>query len=385
MALSSRRKWWLIFGFCTFMGLLSFSTFYTQDLLEKEGTPPAYYLVNELTGAYATLILLPFLLRFIERFPFTRKNWPSRIPLHLLASVIFGICHTTLMSLSRTFVYPLVGLNPYRVGDALYRYFLEYQKQILVYGGIVLAVHLIRAYRDRQEKEKEAAELAVQAAELQARLADARLETLRNQLHPHFLFNTLNMISSLMYEDISKADRMIAKLSQLLRVSLEQAGRSKVPLEEELNFLEAYLEIMRCRFPDRIRVEQDLDSVPPDALVPCFLLQPLVENAIKYGRPPTGQPLILELKTRVAARELSIELRDNGQGTDGDSEPEIKEGYGLSSTQQRLAQLYPHHHVFDYGRLEEAGFGVRISLPLEFEEPAAAQNPQTGPLPSGAL
>ncbi|MFZ0428486.1 MAG: histidine kinase [Acidobacteriota bacterium] len=382
MTLKTWRTWLLIFGLCTFMGLLSFSTFYTEDLLDGGRTPPTYFLINELTGAYATFVLLPFLLWFIGRFPFTRENWTAMLPLHLAGSIVFGICHTTLMSLSRLWLYPLAGLTPYQVGDVLYRYLMEYQKQLLVYGGIVLAVHLIRAYRDRQDKEKEAAALALRTAELQTRLADARLETLRNQLHPHFLFNTLNMISSLMYEDVAQADRMIARLSQLLRASLEQAGRPKVELHEELSFLDAYLEIMRCRFPEQIRFELDLDSAPSGALVPGFLLQPLVENAIKYGRPSDGRPLLLELHIQASEGELDIELTDNGRCPEVGAGAQIQEGYGLSNTQQRLAQLYPGRHVFDYGHRPDAGFAVRIRLPLEVEAGAAAPAaPVAGPAP----
>ncbi len=371
MGQNTWQKWLLIFGFCTLLGLLSFSTFCSEDLLEGKEVPYLYYLVNEMTGAYAILVLLPFLLKFIERFPFTIDNWYRRLPLHFAASVIFGLGHTTLMSLSRIWLYPLFGLRPYQVGDIFYRYAMEYQKQIIVYAGVVLFVQSLRAYRERQEKEREASELALRTAELRTRLADARLQALRNQLQPHFLFNTLNMISSLMYEDVGQADRMIARLSHLLRVSLEQADRPKVFLRDELSFLEAYAEIMRCRFPDRIELRTDLDAVPLDVLVPGFLLQPLAENAIKHGGIRQGHPLEIRLTLRKTEGELHIELTDNGTGLVGEGR-ELKEGHGLWNTRRRLEELYPGRYSLVLGNVPDRGCRVHITFPLELANVAAS-------------
>ncbi len=134
-----------------------------------------------------------------------------------------------------------------------------------------------------REREKKTTQLELQAAQLQSRLKETQLQALKGQIQPHFLFNTLNMISSLMYEDVEKADAMITRLSDLLRMSLEYTDRETIPLSREIEFVEAYLQIMRSRFQDRLEFHRNVDSSLLQSHVPVFLLQPLIENAIKYG------------------------------------------------------------------------------------------------------
>jgi two-component system LytT family sensor kinase len=364
MAFGCVRPILIVFGVCSFAGLLSFSMFVTADRLGNGCTPALLFLVNELTGAYSYLPLAFLVIALARRLPLTRQDWVRRLPMHLGASIILGVMHTSLMTLSRTWLYQIVGLGPYKAGDVLYRYLLEYQKQFLIYTAIAAVVHLVDLYRARQVERQRASELEVQAAQLRSRLAEARLQSLRSQLQPHFLFNTLNMISSTIYEDPEKADRMITRLSLLLRISLDQADRPKIRLEEELESLRAYLEIMRSRFPDRLLFQLDVDPQLKAALVPGFILQPLVENAVKHG--PDDPQHLLKIGVRVEKCDqasIQITILDNGPGAPEKAGP-VVEGYGLSSVRRRLSEMYGENAALNY-ETGNGGFQVHLRLPLE--------------------
>jgi len=354
------------------MGLLSFSTFYTEDLVEGHDVRPIYYLINELTAAYGVFVMLPGILWFINKYRFTRSNWLFMSPLHLVASIAGGILHTLIMTGSRLWLYRVFDLEPYRMGDPFYRFLMEYQKQALVYGAILVAFYLVSSYRESRQKEEKATELKLQAAQLESRLKESQLQLLKGQLQPHFLFNTLNMISSLMYEDVSAADEMMSKLSHLLRVSLEHTDRDRVPMRQELQFTESYLEIMRSRFQDRLSYQLEVDEKVLDAFVPAFLLQPLVENAIKHGDSGQGEPLQVTLAAYKEGEGVAVEVKDNGPGNIENSD-EVTEGLGLSNTRRRLEGLYGDNHRFEVGNLPGGGFGTKVWIPL----PAGASSEES--------
>jgi signal transduction histidine kinase len=371
MEMSAGRKWLLIFGFCTFFGLLSASTQYTEQLLEEHPEPFSLFLVYELTATYAFFLLLPLLFWFARRFPFQRSTWYAVLPLHILFSMGIGAAHTSLMTLGRTPLFPLLFGKPYQMGDPFYRYLMEYQKQVLVYAAVMLTIHLFRAHREKRAREKRAIELELEAAQLRSRLAEAQLNVLRGEVQPHFLFNTLNMISSLMYEDVARADRMIGQLSSLLRVTLDHGQKPKVQLGREIDFARSYLEIMSGRFEDRLRFRFNVPSRLTGALVPGFLIQPLVENAVKHGmRDNQG---ILEVSIEVSADQgnLSVEVLDNGPGLDGPPSQAMGHGLGLSNTRDRLERLYGGRFRFEIDNRQEGGCAVRIEIPLEFDDSAA--------------
>jgi hypothetical protein len=200
----------------------------------------------------------------------------------------------------------------------------------------------------------------VRSSKLEASLAEARLELLRSQIHPHFLFNTLNAIAELMHEDVDAADRMTTRLAELLRASLDTAGRQLVPLRDELAILDRYVSIERVRLGDRLRITTDVDPALLDALVPSFILQPLVENAIRHAA---------NLVSISVTAGLMIEVRDDGPGFSTNPLPAARgeggrrpgEGIGLSNVRERLRQLYG-----DEARLilnSGPGAVVRIELP----------------------
>ncbi|HJZ10514.1 MAG TPA: histidine kinase [Acidobacteriota bacterium] len=356
-----RSKWLVLLGVCTFIGLLSFSIGYTEDRLDGEGTPFYYPLIYESTGAYSVFILLPLLLPFMERFPILRTNWYRVIPLHLLASVLFGVTHTLLMTVTRIGIFAILGLGHYKLGDPFFRFIMEYQKQFLIYAAILIGDHFIREYQRNRERDRRTAELELQTEQIRAKLAEAQLHTLKGQIQPHFLFNTLNMISSTMYDDVVKADRLIARLSALLRMSLEHSQQQKIPLKQELDFLNLYLDLMKARFEDKFSFEMTLDPQAECALVPNLILQPLVENAIKHN---DSDRIMVSIIARREAGNLVLQIIDNGPGL---QQSPYEQGVGLSNTRERLQHLYEGKQGFQFENLEEGGLAVTIQIPYEKE------------------
>jgi LytS/YehU family sensor histidine kinase len=225
-----------------------------------------------------------------------------------------------------------------------------YHFGLLVYWGIV-AVHQAVAHFREQE---------LRASRLEAELARAELQALRRQLHPHFLFNTLNAISALMHRDVKAADLMLARLSEFLRTAIESDGAQEVALGRELELLERYLEIEKVRFRDRLTVRMD---VAPDALsarVPSLVLQPLVENSIRHGIGNRRGAGVLEVRAVRDDGSLRLSVRDNGVGM---SDAAV-EGVGLSNTRARLEQLYGPHHTFELRNIPEGGLEVTLAIPF---------------------
>ncbi|MFQ5627350.1 MAG: sensor histidine kinase, partial [bacterium] len=269
-------KWLLIFLFCTFIGLANFNRFTTNELAEGQSPPVQKLFVNEMTGAYAILVILPFLLWSFRKFPLKRKNLPKRLPLYLLASMIFGASHTMLMFLSRKAIYWLVLQESYNYGHLGLRFVMEYNHQIFTFWLIYGVVFVATAIRENQKQK-------LKASQLEEQLSKARLQALQMQLNPHFLFNTLNMISSTMYEDVDAADKMLTRLSDLLRVTLNRTNAQQHSLEKEIEHVNLYIDIMKARFNEKLHIKMNIEDDANYALVPGLILQPLVENAIVYS------------------------------------------------------------------------------------------------------
>jgi LytS/YehU family sensor histidine kinase len=221
-------------------------------------------------------------------------------------------------------------------------------------------VYLIYIFYE-SNKEKQAEKL--KAVKLEEQLTRTRLEFLKNQIHPHFLFNTLNMISSVMYESVPEADRMIANLSDLLRMTLKTSGAGVHTLSEEIKILKFYLEIMEARFKDKLEIFYSVDKDVLDALVPSFLLQPLVENSIKYGMENLSTVKI-EIGAKKVNSLLSITVKDNGPGIHIEPENVLKRGVGLSNTQERLEKLYGNDFVFTWQNIPTGGLLIEITFPF---------------------
>ena len=220
------------------------------------------------------------------------------------------------------------------------------------------AIYAFDSYREAHHRQ-------VASADLEARLAEAQLQNLQLQLQPHFLFNALNTISSVMYDDVSRADTMLARLSDLLRRTLQTGHSQEVPLEEELELVKSYIGIMEERFGDDLLVEFVVDPLVLRALVPQLILQPLVENAMRHGRNPQTPKLVLSIAATPENSELVIRVQDNGPGMAVDASDQMIKGVGLSNTEQRLLSLYGARQQM---LLENAnGLRVTIRLPLHTE------------------
>jgi two-component sensor histidine kinase len=216
---------------------------------------------------------------------------------------------------------------------------------------------------------QEAREHERRTLELETRLTQANLQTLKMQLQPHFLFNSLNAVSSLIHENPDAADDMVGSLSQFLRTTLDVSFENEVALRRELEFVECYLEIQQVRFGERLRILREIDPLAMDAMVPPLILQPLVENAIRYGIEPreTGGSVTIR-----AAREgevLRLEISDDGVGFKGGQMPGSGIGVGLSNTKTRLHELYGAKHRFILTANQPAGACVNIEIPFHLAQP----------------
>jgi sensor histidine kinase YesM len=230
---------------------------------------------------------------------------------------------------------------------------------LAIYWAVVAIHQAILYYRKYRERE-------LQTSQLEARLAQSRLQVLKMQLHPHFLFNTLNAISELVHRDPDAADTMLTDLSDLLRMSFENLEVQEVPLKQELEFLRKYLEIEQMRFQERLRVEMDISPETLGASVPNMILQPLVENAIKHGISPRAEGGRIDITAIRNNGHLQIAVSDDGLGMSQHETESPREGVGLSNTRKRLRHLYGDRQKFD---LRSAGErGVIVSLEMPFKE-----------------
>jgi len=343
--------------FITLMAGLNFTRFVTSRL--AEGEPPHYkfFFVMETTGAYTILIILPLAIWFIKKFPITRRTLFVRIPLHLLASMIFGVSHTMLMYFSRVIIFSIAGWGFYDYGKFIYKIPMEYTHQFFTYFLIYGIVMFIKYLRESQEQK-------VRASQLEQQLTKTRLQALQMQLQPHFLFNTLNMISSTMYDDVKSADKMIANLSDLLRITLNSKGAEEHRLEKELEIMNLYFEIMKARFQDKLVFKIEIEESTTEALVPGFILQPLVENSIKYSM-KTLKIAEIRIVSLKESERLKLMVEDNGPGISEEMENLFKNGVGLSNTVERLEQLYGKNYQFHLQNRSEGGVSVIMEIPFK--------------------
>jgi signal transduction histidine kinase len=214
-------------------------------------------------------------------------------------------------------------------------------------------------------------------ARLEARLARAQLQALKLQMHPHFLFNTLNSITTLITEDPLAAERMVTGLSELLRLSLRNAGEQEVPLERELEVLRHYLTVQQIRFQDRMSVTLDIDPDTMSAMVPNLMLQPLVENAIRHGIGPRATGGRIDIRVTRVGDTLRFRVHDDGVGTPPEAMP-VREGTGIGNTRARLGHLYGDRHRFEIGGAPGGGFTVLAEIPYRVSTDADSVVGQAG-------
>jgi two-component system LytT family sensor kinase len=317
--------------------------------------------------------LTPFAFAFAIRFPIRRDNWVNRSLLYLAVGLAFSVAHIALRA-----------ITPYAYWDSQRRDFasaiwdyranvlkiqwLILQKQFFsgvvdditgTFAPIVLVAHAVSYYQRFRERE-------LRAAQLEGQLAKAHLQTLKSQLQPHFLFNTLHSISSLMLTDVHAADRMMTRLGDLLRMSLESARTQITTLSRELEFLNCYLEIEKVRFAERLNVTLNIAPETLDAAVPHLLLQPLVDNAVKHGISKLAVGGEIRISANAQDGELQLEIKDNGPGFAKEGTFPAS-GLGLRITRERLESLYGQDHSVELLRLPEGGTVTRICIPFRVQ------------------
>lgn len=306
--------------------------------------------------------LIPLVVLVAKRFPFDTLRTRRGIAVHLVAAVVFAVTELSLIAYLSDYVFyrdtQLTFLpNMWRLFGV---YFVG---EILRYGGIVGVYFALEYSRRYREKERTAAELALKASRLEASLTRANLEALRMQLNPHFLFNTLNTVSVLALKgERQRVARMLSRLSDLLRLSLEN-DRQTLSLREELDFLDRYLEIEQVRFKDRLSIDMDVEPAAYEAEVPTLVLQPIVENALKYGFAQTIGPGRVSIACRVRSGMVELEVSDTGPGFPESRAHSASTGVGIANTRARLEQLYGSNFTLELTNRPEGGAFVRLRLP----------------------
>ena len=363
----------IIFSVATALSFFSaFAAFYFVSTFTDKPAAFGLLLTLNLGYWYSWALLTPGILWLTRRFPFDRSTgdptthsprrggpgWRMAIPIHIAGVVIATSLHVILTVALRMGTYWVVGesLDTW-LHEAQEMLFLNFDWEMMTYWTIVGVGTALRYLHEARARE-------LSAAQMETRLVEARLHTLQRQMQPHFLFNTLNTISALMHRDVEAADAMIARLSDLLRMSLQRVGVQEVPLKEELDFLSKYLEIEQTRFRDRLTVVFDVQAETLHALVPNLLLQPLVENAIKHGIGPRPTPGQIAVRARINGAMLELDVQDNGVGLSAARLTDFNRGVGLSNTRSRLDHLYGSLHRFEFRQPAEGGLLVCIAIPM---------------------
>ncbi len=339
----------------TALGVLNFGYRYLDDLARDRTGTFGIRLFEEMTGVYVGLAIFPLFLWLIRWARIRRDNWWRTIPLNVLLFLVISACDTTLMGACRSMLAPAFGLGAYDYGNMSFRYPMEFAQHVLLFSMAVSAIYFIDSYREARNRQ-------LASADLEARLAEAQLQNLRLQLQPHFLFNALNAISSVMHEDVSRADTMLAQLSDLLRQTLHLGNAQEIPLKDELALLKLYLAVMEGRFAEDLHVEFEIDPALAEVRVPQLILQPLVENAIRYGRGAHALKLRIGVTASREESDLMLRVKDNGPGIANLEAGAWKKGIGLSNTEQRLASLYGEDRRITFENAN--GLTVTIRVPM---------------------
>lgn len=353
----SRRlvRYGLIWGIWAVVALFFTTQVYVMYYTQNE---PIRYLQGFLVQASVCFIwalATPLILWLARRFRIERSNWVRRSLLHLLFSVVLT---SILIALHFVFFMTVLGrgssISPLRMFNFLY-YNLD--RFALVYWFILLMSHAFNYYNSFRKNE-------LKASQLHTQLVQSQLEALKMQIHPHFLFNTLHSISALLSKDGEAARKMITRLGDFLRLTLENSGSMEVTLQQEIEFLNGYLEIERIRFQDRLTTDIRVDPEVLDVRVPNLILQPIVENAMRHaiGNSRSGRVEIVAAPRNGVVR---IEVKDNGPGMDTDRMLEARpgRGLGLANTRARLAGIYGEAAHFELVNDPAGGLIVALEIP----------------------
>lgn len=344
----ARRYVGLFFVALTLLGLVTMV--HLLVVYNERGFPLSWReaFLSGLATWYPWGVLAPLIFWVCRRFPMEPGTWKRSLGAHVPAALVF-ISLYNFIRWGLSYI-PWIDEKPipWRM-LMLGQFFLTF----LSYIALVSVYQAWRNYRRFQERQ-------LRMSQLETQLARAELQALKMQLQPHFLFNTLNAISTLVHRDPDKADEMITQLSELLRMTLDHGGAQEVTLEEELDFLQRYLDIQQMRFQDRLTVRLDVPTASLDARVPNQILQPIVENAIKHGldaRPGGG---LIEIMGVRENGHLTLTVRDDGPGL---QDTPAREGVGLGNTRARLRSLYGRAGGLELRNHRDGGLQVVLTIP----------------------
>ncbi|HEX5436024.1 MAG TPA: histidine kinase [Gemmatimonadaceae bacterium] len=358
----------LILAFWTFFALLTAAN-RMVDPRTGTATLSLPSLALAFLESYLWALLTPPIFWLTSRFTLQRGRWVPRALLFVVVGVVAALFVDLVVELVRMHVFP-PPRRRLNGGTSLFWAIarLRYLDDLMVYVAVLAAGFARDYFRRYEARQAEAVRLEAHAAQLQAQLAEARLSILRTQLHPHFLFNTLHAVSSLVERDPRGVRRMIARLSELLRYTLDGTTEQEIPLSAELELLGRYVEIMEIRFQGRLETSVRAPSDVQDALVPHLILQPLVENAMKHGVANSAAVGRIDVTAERVEEDLVLTVRDNGaDGATPAATPafgeEASPGVGLRNTRARLEQLYGAHQRFTLQPAPGGGMIAEIRLP----------------------
>lgn len=364
------------FGFLTILGVAFFlqavyADSWSDEPIKSTTKETINVFVDRLVSAYLWLLLTPFIIWITEKI--SLKKFPVGMlgVLHLFAGIFFAFIHipiyiTYIFTIHSFIPWMYAGVFEKMAGITYGEYVISSLARVnhvyrLLYYCIIIAIHFAFDYfRKYSERELRASQLEVQLKEVQIR-------TLHQQLQPHFLFNTLNGISSLMYKSVDDADKMLTYLGDLLRISLERMNTQEVPLKDDIAFIERYLLIEKTRMGERLIVRTNFHPDTLDALVPCMMAQPLLENAIKHGIAPQARQGTIVATSWREAEKLFLQIEDDGNGLNKSLEESLTKGYGIKNSIERLKILYGGNYSLQFSNKETGGLRVTLSIPFRMQ------------------
>jgi signal transduction histidine kinase len=359
----------LIWGIWTFIGIVFTLQGYFSSYRSERPMPFIDALYLQMTWSYLWALATPLVLWAAARLPIERNNWIRSSLLHVPLSILLSVFLTALGHIALWLYWGYRAGKPFSFANMSRFVVGNFSEGIGIYLMIALASYAFDYYRRYREGQ-------LRTLQLEAQLSHAQLQALKMQLHPHFLFNTLHSISALLTKDVEAARKMITRLGDFLRLTLENSGSQEVTLEQEMEFLSCYLEIERIRFQNRLVTRIDLGEQTLDAKVPNLILQPIVENAIRHGIAPRSTPGLIEIEAKQLNSMLRIQVRDNGPGL-SDHRTSVnlfKKGLGLANTKTRLERLYGADHLLDLGNNPDGGLIVTLEIPFHKDGAAPSQS-----------
>jgi sensor histidine kinase YesM len=316
--------------------------------------------LNSAALFFVWILCLPLMPYIKNKIPYSNKSKISIIK-HFLISILIAIILDPIAEIPKAIVLYFYDYHFFLDNSAKYLanidiYMLNFNLvSVAIYWAVLIYLTSMENYQKYQKE-------ALRRAEAESLISKAELTALKMQIQPHFLFNTLHSVTSLIDEDREEAQDVIAQLGDLLRYTLDQKD-DFILLSKEIEFIQSYLSIEKIRFKDRLQVSYNLEAKTELALVPCFILQALIENSVKHALSKNAAVCKISIAAMFEENNLKISVQDNGNGSST-----IKKGIGLENTENRLKNYYSNNYSFVYGNIKPSGFNVEMTIPISFDE-----------------